>query len=365
MLVIFVAAMLFMEFRVTIDTRHMDRFSTELAEAVFSSPLTVDRAVFDKEKLDEYNSYAHKRIDFFEISSGYGDSKKVINVFAGGEEPFVRQCYYGYHLTIEDSDAKEQSCQADSECKSFCRNTCGLAENDIVTPIDWELSKASGREKQLNCWCNNICKCKNYEGEELTKSKWEIGYKVIDVPAGMSNDLEVIRYHTLGKPLTNTYPILIAVQNSEGGYDYHIGQMTLDVYDTWLSQISCLVEDAWKMKQIRRMQIPCINMFPTRALTGCYIPLRKSGNYLCIFDKNKVLYSPEPGASGDMTYDVECRYLPGITVETFDTRYAPGKSSYRELRAIPIKEGSQPDCSGNNLPADNENVGTVILCLAK
>ncbi len=368
---VFIAAQIFMEFRVVAETRHVERFSAELAENILTSELTVEKSVLDENQLDMYNSYRRKNIEQIEETMTYrgvAQATRTSSLFAGSEEPAARHCKYGYHVTIEDYDAKEQQCRADSDCDAFCSDVCGLSEDDAK-----KFDAINGVVERENCKCaDGRCQCKNYEGHIVTKPAWEFGYATEEatISVSLAEEPEINYVSPQIKHISKKYPVSIAVKTASG-YEHHLGSMTLDVYDTWLSEISCLAESAWKTKQTQRMTIPCINIFPKNKISSCYIAIRKSGDYLCIYDKDRYLYpylfSRDPSIEYSTTdvYDVECRHLPGVSVETFDAEYAPGKSQYRTLKAVPIKAGAAPDCSGDNAASGDGDVGTIMLCLGE
>ena len=92
--VIFVVVQAFLGLRVNLETRDLERFAFELEENIFSSPLTVDRAVFNVEELKKFDSPDHKI---------FSDGNVV-----GAEEPYVRNCKYGYYISVKDLDIEDQ-----------------------------------------------------------------------------------------------------------------------------------------------------------------------------------------------------------------------------------------------------------------
>lgn len=88
-LLVIVAAIYFIfSFRIIILTNEIERTNVELAENLFSSPLTYDRAVFDADKIEEMISKAN---------SDFHTNDEAPNI-----EPEARHCRLGYHAEIED-----------------------------------------------------------------------------------------------------------------------------------------------------------------------------------------------------------------------------------------------------------------------
>jgi len=272
---IFIAAQMFMSFRMTIETRHLDRFATQMEENIFSSPLTVNRAVFNADELNKYASNEHKALD----NAG---------MVVGGEEPYTRHCKYGYGIEIENTE----------------------------------------------------------DG-----NTWKFGFSGTRNPILESAAVET--------------PVEIAYPKADGrGYDIRVGKMKLKVSHTWLSEITCLIEDAWSLKAVQKTQIPCLKLVPAGA---CGIPIRRSPkntDYICLFS----IFTNDRSQNND----VECRYLPGIPLDTFDKSYTPSSESggVRILKAIPIKASpdydiASVDCTNfdDKIATPSDSVDKVILCL--
>src|SRR3989338_10867262 len=88
--VIIFLIVLFTSFRPVLKLNSMERFSIELAENI-GQHFGEGRMVLDKNELDRYDG--------------------TIN------EPYVRQCEYGYRVSVEALE--EKTCQKGEECKSF------------------------------------------------------------------------------------------------------------------------------------------------------------------------------------------------------------------------------------------------------
>jgi hypothetical protein len=144
-------------------------------------------------------------------------------------------------------------------------------------------------------------------------------------------------------------------------------KMTLTVYDTWLSRVSCLVEKAYYTQKQQSMPIDCLLLYTVTRDGDCWLPIRKSGDNICIFYIN-------PFMGGDTT-DIDCRNLAGRNVLYFDYPYEGEKT----LVAIPIKPGhglstdETHDASDDNCKAiesnpswiagEGDDVDTVLLCI--
>jgi hypothetical protein len=278
MIVIFFAAQLFLEIRIVVENRYIDRFSTELAENIFSSPLTVDRAVFSSDELDKFNGDSHKL--FRE-----GSDKNELNRL-GGEEPYTRHCSYAYQIFVED--------------------------------------KENGRS-------------------------WQFGYK-----GAARAEIDSEHKEEIERSILVAYP-----KPDKGGYDFHAGRMVLTVTDDLFTEATCMIEDAWRYKEIQKNSIKCTDLL----LGLCALPIKRSetnSDYICLFS------SPGTGSEEYLT----CRYLPGIPFQRFDSGFT---GSQKMLIVIPVKESLKDDanalsCSESNMkfedrvPLAGEKVGIVIMC---
>lgn len=144
-------------------------------------------------------------------------------------------------------------------------------------------------------------------------------------------------------------------------------KMTLTVSDTWLSEVACLVEEAYYTKKPQDMELDCRLLYTITRDGHCWLPIRKSGDDICIFYVN-------PLRGGDIT-DIDCRNLKGRNLLYFDYPY----QDTRTLVAIPVKHNhglrtderygaSEDNC--NRIEANpswiagkNDIIDTVLLCI--
>lgn len=241
--IIFYLANLFLNMRSFLDLKEKERFSAELAENIFSSGLTKDRVFFDPIKLAEFGSEKHKYFNY------RGE-------LVGGKEPFVRHCRYAYHVRIEDLESKSgKRCKRNDDCRDFCTLTCGISPDKIILGSEWVAGNC-------DCGIDRRCSCKS--------------------SAGWVKDSESFGYETDEEAeIRNEYPIGIAYDN-----DIRIGKMTLEVYDTWLSRITCLIENAWNTGEIQRMVIPCLS---SRGWFKkfCFLGVRRPAGEIIVDEKSE------------------------------------------------------------------------------
>jgi hypothetical protein len=157
------------------------------------------------------------------------------------------------------------------------------------------------------------------------------------------------------------------------------GILTITAYDTWLSRISCLAEQAFYDKQIKIMQIPCIKPLIADPIDGKYIcrfPIRKSGGFLA--SEHTCLYNNIAISNQN---DINCRYQKGIPIETSYLKYKDTSNSH-SLKALPIKTSSNlasilgrydgdnekkcatiEELAKDDMPLQGDNVGAIIYCV--
>ncbi len=308
--IIFIIIM-FTNFRPVMKLNSMERLSIEMAENMGQHSLVADRMVFDKDKLDFYDG--------------------TIN------EPYVRQCEYGYDAKI--TLMEETQCQANSECNNFCSNACRISQ---ITAD--------------NCKCDKVCQCQK-NNAWIKNPEWLFGY-----------DRHVAPYYgeESSSYIERTYPVSIRIPNPQKPFSYYDDAkpavMVLSIYDTWLTRLSCMIETSHRLKKTQTIKIPCIT-FRSSLSRECSFPLaKKTGNILCLYDMQ----------SGVKSFTNDCRYF-----ETpFQDFYYYYSEEYKEkvfLKSVPIKTQSLlPSytqlCS--SIPAaaiagESDAVETVALCIEK
>jgi hypothetical protein len=337
----------------------VDRVIGELAENIIHHNLTVDRAVFDTAELGKYDGST--------------------------AEPYVRHCQYGYYLEVEDLEKGDTvSCQLYGDCcngytrcgsggYNFCNDVCGLTEDNI---FGWDTATTPWQTTpDGNCACySGTCQCRedmtDPEGWVTSKSEAiseaKFGYNTEESFDAMNRiglkELGTFYNGNVIKEVTKDYYVSVA-----DGDTVKPAKMTLTVSDTWLSRVSCLVEKAHYTKKPKSMDIDCLSLYPVTRDGKCWLPIRKSGDDICIFYQNPVV-------GGEIT-DIDCRNLSGRNLLYFDYPYQGAGI----LVAIPIKPGhglntdetygvSEDNCerietNRNWVAGEGDDVDTVLLCI--
>ena len=136
--------------------------------------------------------------------------------------------------------------------------------------------------------------------------------------------------------------------------DADISTITLTVYDTYTSRLSCTIEKAFLSKEIQSMRIPCLFSGQNN---DCRIEIININGKICI--KNPT--DPDP---------VDCRISPYAIVpinEEYNAVKIDGrKISKKILMAYPLKSGA--DCStiksdSSFIASKSDTVSEVKLCL--
>lgn len=142
------------------------------------------------------------------------------------------------------------------------------------------------------------------------------------------------------------------------------------IYDTWLVRSTCLVEKAFTLKEVQKMEIPCI-VADYRGGNLCGFSLQRhpdDSSLACSFQRElrglNSVGEPE---------ERDCRYFPQeISFVPIDSVFQLVKAeNFRiSIVAYPIKEGaSVPSCvdakNSNAIAKKQDNVQTVLLCAEK
>ncbi len=323
--VIIFLIVLFTSFRPVLKLNSMERFSIELAENIGQHNLTGSRMILDMAELDKYDG--------------------TIN------EPYVRQCEYGYSVRVEALE--EKTCQKSEECRSFCAGVCGI---ESVTSD--------------NCKCDKSCQCKK-GSKWIKKYEWEFGYEPHDaLYYGEKSSSHIER----------AYPVSIGIQDSSKPYSYYDtvmpAGMTLSVYDTWLTRITCMAETAYTLKETQITEIPCLRMPNNPEFFECSYPIGKKLRSINSDVVDVCLFYMENGAK---QYTEDCRHLE---VPLYDFYYYYSDKTKQEvfLKAIPLKKipnnlppsytdtgecGIIKDIISDAIAGKNDEVKTVILCIER
>ena len=162
------------------------------------------------------------------------------------------------------------------------------------------------------------------------RDSWSFGYK--------PGYLEPIQRATRSFPAGIYLPDL---QHTADFYETaEPARLTLTLYDTWSSRLSCLAETAYMTKKHASMEIPCIEIpvdYERRAsdilsgmqkITKCGISLKRIDDELCVFTKGT--YAEHFGEK------LDCRYAPGIPVSDFYF-YSDKSFKKKTITAVPVR----------------------------
>jgi len=178
------------------------------------------------------------------------------------------------------------------------------------------------------------------------------------------------------EPLQSTmsYDVALEVKSSQGGgYEtVHPARLTLTVQRTWLTQITCAVEDAYEFKQNVTVNVPCLFQstginFAGPSTTSCLLDVEKpsaGAKHIC-------LYMPTTQLQGTGKSIAECRYFPKDIELVPISKVTPAYSETKKLVAYPLKtvpDAAQAQAECDSLPgpdqaSSNDDVKSVILCL--
>ena len=141
-------------------------------------------------------------------------------------------------------------------------------------------------------------------------------------------------------------------------------RISLTIYERSLTHITCLIENAYKMKS--KQQITC--KMPSKGYrtqlpnemkeVTCRFILEKIGSDMCIGHPD---FSFEEST-------IECRSLPGINVASFAEKEEVDVITDMKLVAIPLKTFAPTDCSSISddiIAGKDDEVGIVVLCLER
>jgi hypothetical protein len=307
----------FFSFKAEVKSDEMERLNIELAENVLASDLTYDKTVFDAKKLNELET----SIDSMD--------EKYHNI----ELPF-KTCSYGYGIKIESA---EQECEKENtECGNFCRDICGLSDEQINYGENCKCDKGFLGLKKL--FGDVECQCKKPGKDEwLDRFKFSFGY----VP---DEDAESDFAPSKDFPKSNRYyPVAVANINDnrpENFYEtIYPARMYITLYDSFLTRAECLVEKVNMLKDARDMSVLLFGFNCDPQDVNKCLGIKKSGdfdnsNYICMFDFKDVTDENSIRLRG-------CRYSK-IPVLPFMDKYDVG-SNYAKLVAYPVKSSSLSD----------------------
>jgi hypothetical protein len=284
-------------FSSSLQVKEMDRLNVELAENLFGSKLTESRTIFDSEMLDQY--------------------------IEKNTEPFVRYCEYGYRVTIRDLlFSKKAECADNFQCEELC------------------IDMGVGQLSEDTCRCVKGY-CMWYTDDKWNTYVWEFGYGI-----GSYENIEGVGSYENVADIQVTDP---SVKEYEVGIRYpdgHVnpGLMTLTILDTWLTRITCAMENAYRYKEVQNVRIPCITEFGT---TECYLPIRRNEineQYVCIEDDTNSWVCRDMSVLGN------------VQIEPFTSTFT-GKERF--IRVMPCeKVGDQYVC-----PIQNRDNDVALLQL--
>ncbi|MBI2971239.1 MAG: hypothetical protein HYY37_02350 [Candidatus Aenigmarchaeota archaeon] len=186
------------------------------------------------------------------------------------------------------------------------------------------------------------------------KVRWQFGYK----PAAVRVDNAV---------LGRTYPAALGMPDPGRPAPYYDNArhliMKLDVYDTWFARMTCMVENAYRLKKEQRMLIDgSVAGIPDQPF-GID---RSADSALCLFAER----------SGSKAYTGDCRYVPeDIPFHPFYYNFVTPRKTV-PLAAVPVKAANVGNLIGPGtalctsiLPAwragPTDDVGAIALCICE
>src|SRR3989344_3969125 len=330
---------LFVQSKAELKLNELELAVSDLAEDL-STHGTVRNAVFDAEELNAVDNTI--------------------------QEPFARHCSFGYDAKIEVQ--RKQQCSDDNQCQSYCN-----------------LIYDSSTEYRCN---DNVCECKN-DDKWTKKPSWSFGYS----PGKLQN------IQVEGPSADGKYPIAVFKPHPlrSGDYDNDAipATLVLRVHDTWLTRATCMIENAYKCKQIQEEIFDCPD-YLSEFYGGCGGALEAPGSdqvwcsysgtqYMtpsgrcgltikrnstnpddaCIFYKN---------IRGEEKYTTECRTLDAniefykaytsmiyLGNEAKIIKAVTKKSAYVNSQQDPINFRCD-NIPANQIAGENDDVGTVRLC---
>lgn len=129
-------------------------------------------------------------------------------------------------------------------------------------------------------------------------------------------------------------------------------QMSLQLFDTWLTRAGCSIERAALFKKPVRLNLDCI-----KAVSGvCFFSYRRSniGDHLCF---------ATPGSQ-----PIECRYMPDKTYDIVSVDWGYDVSESKQMVFYPLRSAaSQNSCKdieqSNLIAGESDTVAAVLGCL--
>ena len=135
--------------------------------------------------------------------------------------------------------------------------------------------------------------------------------------------------------------------------------LSLTLYDTYTTRMSCIVEKAFLSKEVQSMRIPCLFSLETK---GCAIEISTSADKLCI--RNPA------GLEAEKPIDCRISKYPLLSInEEYDAeKFGDEKLSKKFLVAYPIKIGLSADCETlkkdkSSVASADDEVRVIRLCL--
>ena len=178
----------------------------------------------------------------------------------------------------------------------------------------------------------------------VTEDEWSFGYEP-------DSDI-VLNSKTIRLP---SAIIVHNIEKSDPLYDNaDITVVTVTLYDTYTSRLSCVIEKAYLSKEVQSMRIPCLFDGDTN---DCKIEITNINGKICI--KNPT--DPDP---------IDCRISPYTIIpinEEYNAIKVDGrKISKKILRLYPLK--SSADCNiiksdSSFIASKSDPVNEVKLCL--
>ncbi len=216
---------------------------------------------------------------------------------------------------------------------------------------------------------------KNYEMPDVRQCKYAYHFKIEDITGEKIWEFGYMpQPTTLIKQYSASYDVsLLSDLAGSDNYKESVipAKLSLTLYDSWLTEVGCLAEQAYKMKEIRTMTIPCIRPEVDEIVDkklACTLPIRnkdddRGSKYICLYSNANI------GKK-----DFNCRYDDVPIVASY-IRYQDSSIAHT-LKAIPVKKGDEYavggennvlDCSNmkdpNFIAGPQDNVYGVLLCV--
>jgi hypothetical protein len=174
--------------------------------------------------------------------------------------------------------------------------------------------------------------------EELFVRKCGIGH-FTEISSLESNDTWSFGYSPSEKVIitkfSRSFPASLFVQgkrDAKGYEDVELATLSLTLYDTYTTRLTCIVEKAFLSKEVQKMRLPCLFHGLILGRDKCQLEIIQQNSKLCLRDPS-ALESIDCRVS-KYTFSTEINVLEYDAVQINDERL-----SEKILKAYPIKAG--------------------------